>query len=113
MSSKAEVIRGPWGRPEADKEPRAAVRRTGESTRLVLGLVVRECAVLLGHDPSPRELADWANHQRDDRGEFHLFGREISEIEASAILRSPDREVTVRPERALAKPGGGLVGLPR
>ena len=80
---------------------------------MVLGLVIRECAVLLGHEPSPRELADWANHQRDDRGEFHLFGREISEVEAAAILRSPEREVTGRPERATPRPGLGLVGLPR
>jgi hypothetical protein len=79
----------------------------------VLGFVVRECSVALGHPPSPRELADWANHQADDRGEFCLFGRAITESEAAVILKHPAREVTVRQSliagidtRPLGLPGG-------
>ena len=66
-----------------------------------LGFVVRECAVSLGHDPTPGELAAWANHQWDDeRGEFCLFGRAITLSEAALILAHPGRAVSVRPERA-------------
>jgi hypothetical protein len=64
-----------------------------------LGFVVRQCAIELGHAPSARELADWANHQWDDRGEYCLFGRTITSAEAEVILRHPGREVSVRAER--------------
>ena len=64
-----------------------------------LGFVVSECERILGHPPTPRELADWANGHEDARGEYRLFGREISEKEAAVILKHPAREVTVRPER--------------
>lgn len=64
-----------------------------------LGFVVRQCAVELGREPTPAELAEWANHQSDDRGEYCLFGREISAAEAAVILRHLSREVSVRPER--------------
>lgn len=67
---------------------------------MALGFLVRECAVRLGRFPSPRELAEWANHQVDDRGEYRLFGREITPAEAEVILRHPGREVTVRRPRA-------------
>ncbi|MBY0276636.1 hypothetical protein K2Z84_14950 [Candidatus Binatia bacterium] len=67
--------------------------------KMMLGFVVRECTVALGHAPSPAELADWANHQQDDRGEFCLFGRAITAAEARVILAHPGRPVSVRPER--------------
>ena len=85
---------------------------SADGSRVVLGLVVRECAVTLGRDPSPREFADWANHQRDGRGDFCLFGRAISEGEAKVILKHPAREVRVRPARAVPRPGLGLVAMP-
>ncbi len=65
--------------------------------RIMLGFVVRQCALYVGHAPSPEELAEWANNQRDDRGEFHIFGREISIDEARVLLRHPGRVVSVRP----------------
>lgn len=64
--------------------------------RLLLGFLTRECARAIGHEPSPAELADWANHQSDERGRFCLFGKEISRADAAVILAHPTREVTVR-----------------
>lgn len=74
--------------------------------RIHLGFVVRDCAVALGRTPTPEELAHWANHQADERGEFRLFGREISTAEAKVILAHPGRTVTVRPERARGRGPG-------
>jgi len=68
-----------------------------EAARIMLGFVVRQCAVALGHAPTPEELARWANEQRDARGRYRIFGREISTDEARVILRHPGRLVTVRP----------------
>ncbi len=62
---------------------------------MMLGFVVRQCAADLGHDPTPAELAQWANNQRDGRGGYRLFGRPISLSEASVILRHPQRLVAV------------------
>jgi hypothetical protein len=70
-----------------------------EPLRIMLGFVVRQCAVALGHPPCPDELATWANNQRDERGRYRIFGREITVDEARVILRHPGRMVTVRPER--------------
>jgi hypothetical protein len=119
VADRAEVVRGPWGEGQSTKRGapatgRAAAPEPGPDAprRVVLGLVVKECARSLGHEPSPRELARWANHQQDERGEFRLFGREIEESEAAVILRNPSREVTVRPSNAAARPGLGLVALP-
>ena len=64
--------------------------------RIMLGFVVRRCAVALGHPPTPEELAEWANNQRDARGRYRIFGRAISTAEARVILRHPGRLVTVR-----------------
>lgn len=109
MSDKAEVIRGPWPALRADGDPRvpnAAVEDGAKDApdpiaagKMMLGFVVRECTVALGHPPSPAELAEWANHQQDDRGEFCLFGRAITPAEARVILAHPGRPVSVRPER--------------
>jgi hypothetical protein len=68
-----------------------------EPLRIMLGFVVRQCAVALGHAPSADELAEWANDQRDERGRYCIFGRAISTEEASVILKHPSRLVTVRP----------------
>jgi hypothetical protein len=68
-----------------------------EPLRIMLGFVVRQCAVALGHPPTPAELAEWANNQRDHRGRYRIFGRAISADEASVMLRHPGRLVTVRP----------------
>jgi len=82
--------RGAW-----DKIPAMSARP--EAARIMLGFVVRQCAVALGHAPTPEELARWANEQRDARGRYRIFGREISTDEARVILRHPGRLVTVRP----------------
>ena len=62
----------------------------------MLGFVVRQCAVALGHTPSPAELVEWANNQRNGRTRYCLFGRPITLEEARVILRHPGRPVTVR-----------------
>ena len=64
--------------------------------RIMLGFIVRRCAVALGHPPTPQELAEWANNQREGRRRYCLFGRAISVEEARVILRHPGRPVTVR-----------------
>jgi hypothetical protein len=109
VSEKAEVIRGPWPALRAGGDPRVPDATTEPAAKdapdpiaagkMMLGFVVRECTVALGHAPSPAELAEWANHQQDDRGEFCLFGREITPAEARVILAHPGRPVSVRPER--------------
>ncbi len=68
-----------------------------EPLRIMLGFVVRQCAVALGHAPTPDELADWANNQRDARGPYRIFGRPITPDDARLILQHPGRLVTVRP----------------
>jgi hypothetical protein len=66
------------------------------SPKIMLGFVVRQCAVALGHRPSPAELVEWANNQGKGRQRHCLFGRPISLEEARVILRHPGRPVTVR-----------------
>lgn len=68
-----------------------------EPLRIMLGFVVRQCAVALGRTPTPTELAEWANNQRDARGRYRIFGRAITTEEARVMLRHPGRLVTVRP----------------
>jgi len=83
---------------------------SAESTppKMMLGFVVRQCAVALGHRPSPAELAEWANNQRDARGRYRIFGRAITPSEAQVMLRHPGRMVTVSGGRrwALAAQAG-------
>ncbi|MFM7140863.1 MAG: hypothetical protein ACKO2K_02970 [Alphaproteobacteria bacterium] len=128
MSDGAKILRGPWrgapapsceeappapGRAPAARGPadegspdgaRPAPAAREEETigpgRVHLGFVVRDCTVALGHRPTPEELAWWANHQCDERGEFRLFGRDITAAEAKVILSHPGRTVSVRPDRA-------------
>ena len=68
-----------------------------EPLRIMLGFVVRQCAIALGHAPTAVELARWANEQRDVRGRYRIFGRAIGVDEARVILRHTGRLVTVRP----------------
>jgi hypothetical protein len=67
--------------------------------KMMLGFVVRQCAVVLGHAPTPEELAEWANNQGAGRARYCLFGRPITVAEARVILRHPGRPVTVRSAR--------------
>ena len=69
----------------------------------MLGFVVRQCAVALGHKPTAQELVEWANNQRDGARRFCIFGRAITVDEARVLLRHPERPVTVRrtPTRTL------------
>jgi len=70
-----------------------------DALRMMLGFVVRRCAVALGHTPTATELAQWANNQRDARGRYRIFGRAITAEQARVILQNPGRLVTVRGER--------------
>ena len=70
-----------------------------DALRMMLGFVVRRCAVALGHAPTASELAQWANNQRDARGRYRIFGRAITAEQARVILQNPGRLVTVRGER--------------
>ena len=69
---------------------------SGVSTlpKMMLGFVVRRCAVAVGHEPSAEEFAAWANLQQEGDRTFCLFGRPISVDEARLILRHPGRPVT-------------------
>lgn len=82
---------GPWDKFLAMSAERA------EPLRVMLGFVVRQCAVALGRKPTPVELSEWANNQRDEHGRYRIFGRAITPEEATVILRNPGRMVTVRP----------------
>ncbi|MEW6268966.1 MAG: hypothetical protein AB1689_06665 [Thermodesulfobacteriota bacterium] len=124
MSDGADIIRGSWPalRGEGDPRARAAADSAGEPPpgdgrrdllsggKMMLGFVVRECAVALGHEPTPDELAEWANHQQDERGEFCLFGRAITAAEARVILKHPGRPVSVRESRLRARGAAGERG---
>jgi hypothetical protein len=74
-----------------------------EQVRIMLGFIVRQCAVALGRPPTPAELAEWANNQRDARGRYRIFGRPIDVEEARIILCHPGRLVTVRPTERWTK----------
>jgi hypothetical protein len=62
--------------------------------KMMLGFVVRRCAVELGRAPTAAEFAAWAN--AGDQGGVHVFGRAISEADARLILRHQARLVTAR-----------------
>jgi len=66
--------------------------------KMMIGFVVRRCAVALGRMPTPAEFAAWANSDSADRA--HRFGRPISEEEARLILRHQSRLVTARDANA-------------
>jgi len=60
---------------------------------MMLGFVVRRCAVDLGRAPTAAELAAWAN---DDTSRPRPFGRSITEREAQAILNHQSRLVSAQ-----------------
>lgn len=64
--------------------------------KMMLGFVVRRCAVEVGHQPSPEEFAAWANHYKAGDRIGALFGRPITVAEARLILRHRARVVTAR-----------------
>lgn len=64
--------------------------------KMMLGFVVRRCAVAVGHEPSPEEFAAWANHYQHGGKTVRLFGRVISVSEAGVILRHRGRPVSAR-----------------
>jgi hypothetical protein len=64
--------------------------------RMMLGFVVRRCAVDLGHAPDAAEFAFWANNYGADGERWCLFGRPISESEARIILKHQARLVSAR-----------------
>ncbi len=64
--------------------------------KMMLGFVVRRCAVAVGHEPSAEEFAAWANNYEEGGRVFHLFGRPISVSEAQVILRHRARPVSAR-----------------
>jgi hypothetical protein len=82
-----------------------------EPLRIMLGFVVRQCAVALGHRPTAAELAEWANEQRDERGRYRIFGRAITADEASVVLKHPGRLVTVRSGPRWAAAPSPVLGL--
>ena len=64
--------------------------------KMMLGFVIRRCAVAVGHEPNAAEFARWANAYPDGGRTVHLFGRPISEREAQVILRHRGRPVAAR-----------------
>jgi hypothetical protein len=64
--------------------------------KIMLGFIIRRCAVALGHQPTAAELAEWANNQRDAQGRYRIFGRAITVEDARVIMKHPGRLVTVR-----------------
>ncbi|MGD9763884.1 MAG: hypothetical protein AB7V27_09245 [Candidatus Binatia bacterium] len=62
--------------------------------KMMIGFVVRRCAVELGRTPSAADFARWANGQNG--ASAHVFGRPISEAEARVILHHQSRLVTAR-----------------
>lgn len=64
--------------------------------RMMIGFVVRRCAVDLGRAPTAAEFAVWANHRGANGRGYALFGRPITEAEAQMILRHQARLVTAK-----------------
>ncbi len=91
--------------------------------KMMIGFVVRRCAVDVGHQPSPEEFATWANGLKNGNRNRSLFGRPITVDEARVILRHPARVVTARsaspaerfvPDDGMPKAGaaGTVISLP-
>ncbi len=68
---------------------------------MMLGFIVRRCAVDIGHAPTADEFAAWANGANQNGHSYCLFGKPISPATAQVMFRQPGRLVTVR--------SGGLV----
>ena len=64
---------------------------------MMIGFVVRRCAVELGRAPTAAEFARWANEEREDEGRNgRIFGRSISETDARLILKHQGRLVSAK-----------------
>jgi hypothetical protein len=68
------------------------------SSKLMLGFIVRRCEREIGRPPTPEEFAAWANSQEENGQRYSLFGRPISPSAARILLRHPGRLVTARLE---------------
>jgi hypothetical protein len=65
--------------------------------KMMIGFVVRRCAVELGRTPTASEFAQWANKHRGEEGEHgRIFGRSITEGEARLILAHQARLVSAK-----------------
>jgi hypothetical protein len=76
--------------------------------KVMLGFIVRRCAVELGHSPTPDEFAAWANEQEEDGRRFSIFGRPILPSAAKVMLRHLGRLVTVHSDSLLQDTSGDL-----
>lgn len=63
--------------------------------KMMIGFVVRRCAVELGRAPTAAEFAHWANTYRNGK-DARVFGRSISENEARLILEHQGRLVSAK-----------------
>lgn len=70
----------------------------GDQNKLMLGFILRRCAVELGHAPTPDEFAAWANEQKQNGKSFCLFGKAITSSAAKVMFSQPGRMVTVSPQ---------------
>lgn len=73
-------------------------RKPPPPPKMMLGFIVRRCAVDLGHNPTPDEFAAWANEHGETGQRYCLFGKPISSSAAKVMFSQPGRLVTVRPE---------------
>jgi len=78
--------------------------------KMMIAFVVRRCAIDLGREPTAAELAAWANRQGSGRDTHCLFGRAITETEASVILRHPGRLVTASSAAPHEQDDGAVAG---
>ncbi len=76
--------------------PRAMAVGPTALPKMMLGFVVRRCTIDVGHHPSAEEFAAWANHHKDGKRTYCLFGRPITVEEARIILRHRSRVVSAR-----------------
>lgn len=77
--------------------------------KMMLGFVIRRCAVAVGHEPDAEEFAAWANSYREGERTVYLFGRPISAGEAQVMLRHQRRPVAARsaaPYERIREDGG-------
>jgi hypothetical protein len=68
------------------------------ANKMMLGFIVRRCTADLGHAPTPKEFAEWANGHGQNGNAHCLFGKEISPTAARLMFSQPGRMVTVSPE---------------
>jgi hypothetical protein len=76
--------------------------------KVMLGFIVRRCAVDLGHSPTPDEFAARANEQEENGQRFSIFGQPISPSAAKVMLRHLGRLVAVHSDSLLQGTRGDL-----